>query len=78
MNQAFLRFVQKSGMAKRYIADSTLRSSVQSFMALPLFPGDKIACVFERMNMLFPSTDVDLARVYCYFGDVWIRAIPIP
>ena len=30
------------------------------------------------MNTLFPSTDVDLARVYCYFGDVWIRSIPIP
>ena len=78
MNQAILRFVQKKGMAKRYITDSKFRSSVRSLMVLPLFPGDKIACVFERMNMLFPSTDVDLARVYCYFSDVWIRAIPIP
>ena len=78
MNQAILRFVQKKGMAQRYIADSKFRSSVRSLMVLPLFPGDKIACVFKRMNMLFPSTDVDLARVYCYFSDVWISAIPIP
>ena len=46
-------------------------------MVLPPFSGDKITCVFERMNTLFPTTDVDLARVYCYFGDVWIRSIPI-
>ena len=76
MNQAILRFVQK-GMANRYVTDSKFRSSVRSLKVLPLFPADKIARVYDLMNPMFPRDDFDLSRVYCYFGDVWIRSFPI-
>ena len=77
MNQAILRFVQKKGMAKRYVTDSKFRSSVRSLMVLPLFPADAIARVYENMDSMFPRDDIDLSRVYFYFGDVWIQSIPI-
>ena len=77
MNQAILRFVQKKGMAKRYVTDSKFRSSVRSLMVLPLFPADKIARVYEQMNQMFPHDDIDISRVFGYFGDVWIRSFPI-
>ena len=46
-------------------------------MVLPLFPRNKIVDVYDEINFLFPSHDNDLARLYSYFGNVWLRSFPI-
>ena len=54
-----------------------IQLGVRLLMVLPLFPADKISRVYDLMNPMFPRDDFDLSRVYCYFGDVWIRSFPI-
>ena len=77
MNQAIWRFVHKNGMAKRYITDRQFRTRVRSLMVLPLFPRHKIKSVYKTINAMIPRDDNDLVRLYAYFGDVWVRSIPI-
>ena len=76
-NQSLWRFMNKNGMASRYISDAQLPSRSRALMVLPLFPQNKIMDVYNEINFLFPSHDNDLARLYSYFGNVWLSSISI-